>query len=329
VTRVLSIDVHSHLWPEGFIPQVRRLIDSVPPGMAQTLTSIRNPIPILTDPEVRLAEMDAAGVDITVLSLSPPGVTIGPVAQRADLARIANDGHLEVARTYPGRFAVMIALPLPDLEASIAELNRVCDEPYVRAINIQTATGEGWSIDHSRFLPLHQHAAEIGMPMMLHPAVEPLPDAWNDFKLATTYGTMTSSSLSVARMILSGTLDRVQGLDVIVPHLGGVLPYLAQRFDDFGRQSAANDFSWYLAQRLWFDTCSFHRPALRCAVETCGTHRLMMGTDYPARGPIQRAVDDIRGAFSDPADVAAVLGGTASTWFDVTEHGRVEHGART
>ena len=126
---------------------------------------------------------------------------------------------------------------------------------------------------------------------------------------------MVSSSLSAARMILSGRLDQVPDLHLIVPHLGGVLPYLTQRFADFGQALAANDFGWYLRHRLYFDTCSFHPPAFRCAVETCGVGRLIMGTDYPIRGPLQRAVDDITSTLSDDKERAGVLGATAGQWF--------------
>jgi predicted TIM-barrel fold metal-dependent hydrolase len=102
---------------------------------------------------------------------------------------------------------------------------------------------------------------------------------------------------------------------MIVPHLGGVLPYLAQRFADFGHFEAEHDLPWYLRNRLWYDTCSYHPPAFRCAVETCGIARLMMGTDYPVRGPLQRAVDDIVAVVEDEEERAGVLGVTAARWF--------------
>ena len=247
----------------------------------------------------RVKEMDAARVDVSVLSLPPPGVTLGDPARRATLARLANDEFLDAAASHPGRFAVLIALPLPDVEASVAELDRLAGQPTARGINLQAVTGEGWTIDDPMFLPVYHRAAKLGLPILDHPAIEPLPDAWGDFRLGATLAPMVSSSLSAARMILSGRLDQVPDLHLIVPHLGGVLPYLTQRFADFGQALAANDFGWYLRHRLYFDTCSFHPPAFRCAVETCGVGRLIMGTDYPIRGPLQRAVDDITSTLSD------------------------------
>jgi aminocarboxymuconate-semialdehyde decarboxylase len=94
--------------------------------------------------------------------------------------------------------------------------------------------------------------------------------------------------------MLSGMLDRVPDLTLIIPHLGGVLPYLAQRLiDQSGRGDADHDLLYYLRRRIYLDTCSFHEPALVCAQDTVGTERIVIGSDYPFRGPITRCMDDI------------------------------------
>jgi predicted TIM-barrel fold metal-dependent hydrolase len=126
---------------------------------------------------------------------------------------------------------------------------------------------------------------------------------------------MMSSSLSIARMVLSGVLDRVPDLDLIVPHLGGALPYLARRFDDFGGGVAEHKLSHYLQNRLYVDTCSFHAPALRCAIDTMGVERIVMGSDYPWRGPLQRLLDDVTSTISSEADQDLVIYKTASRLF--------------
>jgi aminocarboxymuconate-semialdehyde decarboxylase len=119
----------------------------------------------------------------------------------------------------------------------------------------------------------------------------------------------------VVRLIFSGMLDRVPDLDVIVPHLGGTLPYLTQRFVDMGHGDAELDVAHYLRHRLWLDTCSYHPPAFRCAVDTAGADRIVLGTDFPFRGSLQRAVDDVVANAPGPDARAAILGGTASRWF--------------
>ena len=313
------IDVHSHWVSAGYVDRVRTLLASSPPALATMLRSISSPSEALTSLPARVSEMDRAGAEVSVLSLPPPGVIIGPLGERAELCRLANDDCLEAASAHPGRFCVLVAIPLPLVDESLAELDRVARHPLARGVNLQTAAAEGWTIDHPSLEPVFTRAAELGLPVLSHPAIEPLLPAWGDFMLGATLAPMVSSSLGVARIVLSGTLDRIPGLDVIVPHLGGVLPYLTQRFDDFGPQQARQPLSWYLRHRLYLDTCSFHPPAFRCAVETSGVDRLVVGTDYPIRGPLQRARDDVTSALTDPDEQARVLRGTARRWFSLDD----------
>jgi aminocarboxymuconate-semialdehyde decarboxylase len=158
-------------------------------------------------------------------------------------------------------------------------------------------------------------AAELSLPVVIHPALEPLPPTYDDWMLAATLGPVVSSSLAAARLVLSGVLDRLPTLTIVVPHLGGMLPYVQQRIADFGNGAAEHDFGHYLQHRIYVDTCSYHPPALRCAVDTMGADRLVMGTDYPNRGPAGRAVADVTNFFEDTTVRAMVLGGTARTVF--------------
>jgi predicted TIM-barrel fold metal-dependent hydrolase len=112
--------------------------------------------------------------------------------------------------------------------------------------------------------------------------------------------------------MLSGVLDRIPGLTLVIPHLGGVLPYLAQRLvDQSGPADAEHDLLYYLRERAYLDTCSFHQPALACAQSTVGTGRLVLGSDYPFRGPIARCVDDIAGLRLAAPEQAAIMHGNA------------------
>lgn len=115
-------------------------------------------------------------------------------------------------------------------------------------------------------------------------------------------------------MMLSGTLDEHPGLDLVIPHLGGVLPYLAQRLiDQSDRGAARHDIPTYLRNRTYLDTCSFHQPALRCALDTVGPSRLVLGSDYPFRGPVERALADVRDSGFDEAIQELVLSRNAET----------------
>ena len=82
-----------------------------------------------------------------------------------------------------------------------------------------------------------------------------------------------------------------------------------------GKGDGAHDMPHYLRTRLFLDTCSYHPPAFHCALETAGAGRLVLGTDYPFRGPLVRGVEDVRANAPDAESCAAILGGTASRWF--------------
>jgi predicted TIM-barrel fold metal-dependent hydrolase len=311
----VHIDTHSHwLAPSFFdalVDEAERSESMARRAAALTSQPPESPARDLT---VRIAEMDACGVDVSVLSLPPPAATFGDATARAAIASRGNDELLAAADTHAGRFAVLLSLPLPHVDASLAELDRVASHPQARGVEILTAT-DGYSVDDPAFEPLYAGVAGLGLPVMTHPAIEEIPGPWREWALGSSLGAVTSSSLGVARLALSGMLDRVPELELIVPHLGGTLPYLAQRFVDFGTGDGGHDLLHYLRNRMYLDTCSFHPPAFHCACETVGAERLVLGSDYPYRGPLARAVQDVVDALPDPGLRELVLGGTAARWF--------------
>ena len=260
-----------------------------------------------------LEQIDDAGVDLAVLSPPPPGATFGDPDLMIRTAQLLNDEYLAAAEKRPDRFSMMLSLPLPDVEASLAELDRSAGHPCAQGIVVLT-TSQGFTIDLAALEPVYRRAAELNLPVQTHPPAEVLAPAWKDMVLEASLAPVVSTSLGVSRLVLSGMLDRVPDLDVIVPHLGGTLPYLAGRVVDFGNGAAEHDLRHYLATRLYYDSCSFHAPALRCAIDTVGADRIVLGSDFAARGPISRAVEFVRANLSG-SECAAVLGGTAARWF--------------
>jgi predicted TIM-barrel fold metal-dependent hydrolase len=311
----VSIDVHSHYSPESF----RRALAAACErdlGLARRVHVVaRGRAEELADVERRLADMDATGVEVSVLSVPPPGVQFGPEFDVAELAAEINDELIAVAEATPGRFLVLLVLPMPDVDACVAELDRLAGHPLVRGIEL-LCDEHAWALDEDRFEPVYERAAQLGLPVLLHPALGEAHCLYDDWNLASSLAAPMSTSLAAVRLMLSGTLDRVPGLVPIVPHLGGTLPYLVQRLDD---QSASPQVSCsigtYLRTRLYYDTCSFHQPALVCARDTVGAERLLLGSDYPFRGPVQRSVEDIRSSPLTPDEQRMVLDDNARRWF--------------
>jgi aminocarboxymuconate-semialdehyde decarboxylase len=313
----ICIDTHSHWMPRVHLDAVHDLIREEPAlgrdfsGMLSTAQHAEAPLVAL---ERRIAEMDECGVDVSVISLPPPAATLVSPATARRVAAAANDAMLEAAERHPGRFSVLLALPLPDIDASVAELVRLAAHPLAQGVSALT-NAETWTLDEPQFESLWAAVAQYQMPLVLHPAFDCRPAKFTDWTIGGSLHAVMSSSLGIARLVMSGMLDRVPALDVIVPHLGGTIPYLAQRFVDMGRGEAAHDLAHYLRHRMYLDTCSYHPPAFRCALDTVGADRLVLGTDYPFRGSLRRAVDDvIENAPTADARVA-ILGRTASQWF--------------
>lgn len=310
------IDVHSHYIPdeywnavtarvatdEGFASLATRnnLVPQQPSGPMRTIDG-------------RLGEMAESGVDIAVLSLPPPGSSLR--AGDAGLARAVNDGLVAAAERAPDRLRVLCAVPLPDAAAAVAEAERTLAHPLARGVAVTSNLGQ-WRLDDPATDPLYGYLADRGAPLFVHPALEPLPEAYADFALTATISAVTSSTLGVLRMIYSGVFDRFPALRVIMPHLGGLIPYLYARLVDLGgQQSAREPLGHYLTHHLVLDTCSYHPPAFRCALETVGAGRLALGTDYPFRGSLARAVADVRQHSLPSADQEAILGGNVAAWF--------------
>jgi predicted TIM-barrel fold metal-dependent hydrolase len=268
--------------------------------------------------DARVEEMDAARLDVMVVSLLPPAAGFGTAERAAALAWEANDELVEAAARYPGRFLTLASLPMPHVEESLAELERIAAEPLVRGIQVMAKT-VGWTPDDARLEPVYRRMAELGLPAVLHPPLEPLPPAFDGWGLGSSIGTMLSTTLGGLRLVFSGMLDRVPDLELVIPHLGGTIPYLTRRVLDLnGRGDAEHPLIHYLRNRIYYDSCSYQPEALRCAVDTVGGDRIMLASDYPFRGELRICVEDVENADLPAATRKSILGGAAARWFSPT-----------
>lgn len=322
MTEPRAIDVHHHYAPPAYRavaaayatrdPEFAKLNDNVAPG------DDASPLVRL---DLRLAEMDEAGIDVAVLSVNPPAPTPVDPARAAELFARSNDGLLEACAAHPGRFLMLAALPLPHVPGALAELDRLAGREGVRGICVG-AGSFSYEPDRPEWAPVLERVAALGLPLLLHPsladaarAADPLAAAFGAYSLTSAVRATVATSVAALRLVFSGALDRHPGLDVIVPHLGGVIPYLAQRIVDQGHGSQRHELDHYLRARFFYDDCSYHGPAFRCAVDTVGADRIMLGSDYPFRGALERCVSAVRDAALTPELERAVLAGTAARWF--------------
>lgn len=302
----------------------------VPPKAAQLLADYRaqggivdgigaiDPASPMCGLDARLRAMDSAGVAVSVLSFAPIGAVADDKLAKL-MGRVANEGLLEACARHADRFVAAAMLPLPHAEVAESELLHIRSEGAVRAVQIVAQTTR-YQPELPEFEVLYAMVANAGLPLLLHPAagVADLSPHFDAYGLSSGMHAMVSHALVAARMMQSGLLDRVPGLELIMTHLGGILPFLIERLDERAQGPAARPPSQYLRDRVYLDGCGYPTgPLLRCAIETLGVERIMLGSDWPSR-PIKPAIDAVRGLALDSASETAILRNTALRWFDPT-----------
>lgn len=244
--------------------------------------------------EARLADMDSAGIDVQVISHTPPGPESLPAKPSISLAREANDFLALAVAAHPDRFAGFAALPLSDPAEAAAELERA-----VKSLGFCGALING--MVHGRFLddpdfePVLARAEGLGVPIYLHPSFPPqgVMDAYygglsplqSGFLATAGFGWHAETAIHTLRLIISGAFDRHPGLQVMIGHMGEMLPFMLARADQVLtpqsptlRQRVAE----YFQTNIWVTTSGFftHAP-LQCALSVLGADRLIFAVDYP------------------------------------------------
>jgi aminocarboxymuconate-semialdehyde decarboxylase len=288
----MRVDVHAHLIPQEYL---KVLLDSgryeVERGDDERLILKSGGARFLTitprhfDIEQRVAMMDEAGIDVQVLSLPAPNVYFKSGQDAADLATMTNDYLASVAQTQPGRFLPLANIPLTaDIDTAINELVRCMDglgmPGFIIGSNI-----DGAPIDDPRYDPLFEEANRRGAVMFVHPMLPPGAEALAQYALVPLVGYMFDVTQALSRLIFSNFFGRFLGINVIIGHMGGALPYLAGRLDaGFAAypecQTSLRPPS-EIIERLNVDTVSAQAPALRCAIDVLGIEGVLFGSDYP------------------------------------------------
>lgn len=303
------IDVHAHWAPPALLEGVKQAA-AADPGYARRFQSLLGShSAAVGDLDALLAGMDVAGVTTALVSAPPPAGNLRPSGV-ASAGRL-NEQLIAAAEARPDRLLAAIALPGGDVDGACSEVLRWSGHPLVRAVVMQTSSDDH-GIDSTAFLPLYRMCAGTGLTVALHPALEETSAQFRDWNLHSAIGAPVSTAVAAARLALSGVLDELPDLVVVLPHLGGVIPFLLSRMDEQTQSGQAREpISWYIRNRFYCDTCSFHPPALRCACESIGVDLLLLGSDFPFRGAQSRAVRDLREHLS-PEEATAIMSKNAN-----------------
>jgi predicted TIM-barrel fold metal-dependent hydrolase len=240
--------------------------------------------PHYMDVSVKLATMDASGIAVTALSINDPGPewfgTDGPA-----VAQMLNDFVAGITRQHPTRFFGLCVLPLQDMPASIAELDRCVQKLGMKGILLYTNLA-GRFPDELEFRPLFARAVELDVPILLHPSKPITTEFVKGYEMTSSLGNMFDNTIALTRIIMSGILDEFPKLKLVCPHLGGTLPYIIGRLDHQtqvlkrGPAHLTRAPSEYL-KSIWLDVVSPLPLAIRFGRDFMGPDRLLFSSDHP------------------------------------------------
>ena len=277
----MRIDVHAHYFTKEYLD----LLDEMG-GIEPTTRPGRRslwPSPS-ADLEVRFAAMERAGIDMEILSVS--GVAPYFLDERSAVAgaRHVNDTYAELARAHPQRFASYAALPLPHVDASLSELARAMDTLGAVGATVSTSVF-GKSLGDPQFDPIWAELDRRRAVLFIHPAGTAChsPDI-KQSDMQWVLGAPVEDALCALQLIQAGIPTRFPHMRTIVPHLGGVLPFIIHRLHELAPRFVAGAAQLNVrdaVRSLWYDTVNGYPPALQLACGVFGIDRILFGTDYP------------------------------------------------
>lgn len=239
----------------------------------------------------RVAHMDAAGIDLQVLSFGSPGTEAFGADVAVSMARDANDRLHDTVKTYPGRFAGFAALPTADPEKAAAELDRCVTKLRFKGAMIH-GHQQGNFLDARKYWPIFERAAALEVPIYLHPTV-PHPDAMRSYfagyeDLARAgWGFAVDTSCHFLRIVFAGVFDAYPKLKIILGHLGEGLPFAMHRLNDHtkaaarrrGLKRAPLD---YLKDNMLVTTSgNWYEPAFQLTLQALGVDKILFAVDWP------------------------------------------------
>lgn len=301
----MRIDVHAHYHPPNTIDLLN------PMGRAANVADA------ISDLDVRIADMDARGIDIQLVCVPP---WLGEY-ELADCKRL-NEGIAEAVATYPTRLVGLATVPLHEPEQATAELERCVVDLGFRGAEILT-NARGENLHQPKFGIFFAKMQELNVPAFIHPQnVLGGHDRLGDFYMANFVGNPHDTGIAAASLIFGGVLAEFPRSKFVLAHGGGSCPFLVGRWDHGWRSGVAtnstipNAPSEYL-RKLHFDTITHDRLALEYLIDKVGADHVHLGTDYPFVMGDQDPVGSIMALGRTADEREAVLGGNAAELFGI------------
>jgi aminocarboxymuconate-semialdehyde decarboxylase len=319
------IDFHNHYYPPEYIQALER----GPSRVRITHDSESNPLLHYPgdynvavrghrDIDYREQVLMEKGIDTQVITLTTPGTHVEEPATAVRLAKQVNDALARVLADKQGRFAALATLPLCDPAASVAELRRAVEQLRLPGAMVFSNIN-GVALSDQSFWKLYEVADELGAVLQIHPTNPVGVEAMLDYWLMPLVGFLMDTTLAAAGLVFSGVVVRFPRIQWVLGHLGGAIPYLAERldrgFEAFAecRKNIQQPPSSYL-KRFYYDTVNFDPRAIELAVAFAGAGQILAGSDYPHQiGSIEKMLESLKAIRVSEEDRKKILGTNAST----------------
>jgi aminocarboxymuconate-semialdehyde decarboxylase len=229
--------------------------------------------------------LDTHGVTMQVVTLTTPGTHVETPADAARLASLVNDEFKEAIDMRGQHFTALATLPLNDPQASLKEFRRATGELGLRGAMLFSNVN-GVALSDERFWPLYEAANDIGAVLYIHPAHPVNVQMMEEYWLMPLVGFLFDTTLAAASLTFAGVPERYPRIRWALCHLGGAIPYLAERLDrgfhafKDCRAQIQRPPSTYLKE-FYYDTVNFDQGALKLAIDFAGADHILAGSDYP------------------------------------------------
>jgi aminocarboxymuconate-semialdehyde decarboxylase len=303
---VAVIDIHNHVTPKVF----RDAIETE--GQWHTLTADVGELHIpkfSISPEDRIAEMDAMGVDMHVLTINTGFFKYDLDAEvTKTIARECNHELAQMMNAYPDRFSGLASVPLQDVPAAIAEMEHAMGELGFRGITIGDHV-DGQMLDEPQFRPFWRAVEDAGAVVFFHQCSSTVVESRTErYGLPNVIGNLTDRAITFGTLVYGGVMDEFPDLKICLGHAGGYTAFGIARMDkgwragamenmpefDDSRTFLKNPPSDYL-DRFYYDSCTYTEETLRFLIDMVGIDQVVLGTDYPAPMILDDAVNWING----------------------------------
>ena len=330
----MIIDVHAHYVPPDSLKMASEIGArhglEIGKNDRDRIVVTRGGKPFLTqlkaeffDLDLRLSIMDQQGVDMQVLSPASSYFFYWmPVQEALEYARWLNDELARAVAKYPRRLIALGTAPLQDAAKAAVELERAMTRLGLRGLEIASNVN-GRYLDDSAFEPLWEAAQALGALIFVHPNQVIGADRMKDHNLANLIGNPTDTSLSFAKLIFAGVLERFPKLKFLLAHGGGFLPYTWGRLERgyhtqrSGTANISQPPSEYV-KLLHFDSITHSRMALQYLIENFGAEHVLLGSDYPYDMGDPNPVPALRAACADTGQVDRIARANACRLLNIS-----------